>query len=66
VYVHVKIWNAFKEVFIANVVKIVLANQHLYTWQYVQLPQNVTTNYQNVNGLFNDSFNGRENGSGNG
>jgi len=53
-------------VFITNVVKIVLANQHLYTWQYVQLPQNVTANYQNANGLFNDSFNGCENGSGSG
>jgi hypothetical protein len=66
VYVHLKIWNAFKEVFIANVVKMVLANQHLYTWQYVQLPHNVLTNYQNANGLFNDSFSGNETKSGSG
>jgi hypothetical protein len=66
VYVHLKIRNVFKEVFITNVVKIVLAKQHLYTWQYVQLPQNVTANYQNANGLFNDIFSGCENGSGSG
>jgi len=61
VYVHLRIWNMSKEAFIADVVKTILANWHLYTWQYVQLAHNATTHYHNVNGLFNDSSISSEN-----
>jgi hypothetical protein len=63
VYVHLKIWNTSKEAFITNAVKIILANWHLYTQQYTQLAHNVTTHYQNVNGLFNDCSSSSENES---
>jgi len=36
VYVHFRIWNTIKEVFIVDVIKTILVNWHLYTWQYAQ------------------------------
>jgi hypothetical protein len=36
VYVHFRIQNTSKEVFVVNVVKTILANWHLYTRQYAQ------------------------------
>lgn len=60
-YVHLRLRNASKKLFIANAVKTILANYHLYTWQYGQLAQNTTTHYHNANGLFNDSSSESEN-----
>jgi hypothetical protein len=45
VYVHIKIWSMSKEAFVADVVKTVLVNWQLHTWEYVQFAQNVTALY---------------------
>ncbi len=50
--------------FITDVVKTILANRHLDKQQYAQLAENETNCYENVIGLFSDSFNESENENG--
>jgi hypothetical protein len=45
-------------------VKTILANRHLDKQQYAQLAENETNCYENVIGLFSDSFNESENENG--
>jgi hypothetical protein len=50
-FVHSRIWDTTKEAFMVDLVKIILANWQLYTWQYVQFAQNAVAHYQSANGL---------------
>jgi len=60
VYVHLKIQCTTKEAFIVDLMKIILANQQLYTYQYVQFAKNAMAHYKSANELslksINESF----------
>jgi hypothetical protein len=57
VYFQFWIRSITKKAFIVNLVKIILANWQLYTWQYFQFAQTIMTHYHSANGLSLKSIN---------